>query len=176
MTDELEHCVICHEAIQPYHQVAEPKRCPHKFHVLCINIWLTHHRSCPLCRRRISIESQVPWRTLFAVALTINQEQVLERAAYTYAFLTLALRRYDTAHRWNRARDALIAIAEHVQFGITRLPFLDLSRRTTAIQEKKKWRTHYIQMTGEEPRRAERIASACRWIAEGHAIIQPDYT
>ena len=172
MTDNPEHCVICHEAIQPYHQVAEPRRCAHKFHVLCINIWLAHHRSCPVCRRRISIQSQVPWRTLFAVALTINQEEVLERAAYTYAFLTLALRRYDTAHRWNQAKDALVAITEHVQFGITRLPFLDLTTRTTAKQEKRKWRRLYIQMTGEEPRHAERVASACRWIVEGNNLIQ----
>jgi hypothetical protein len=175
MTDNPEHCVICHEVIQPYHQVAEPRRCAHKFHVVCINIWLAHHRSCPVCRRRISIASQVPWRTLFAVALTINQEQVLERAAYTYAFLSLALRRYDTANKWNRVRDALVTISERAQFGMIRLPFLDLTSRTTAKLEKKKWRRLYIQMTGEEPRLAERVAAACRWIAEGNTLIQTDY-
>lgn len=155
-------CVICHEAMEPYHQVVRPRLCNHTFHAICINIWLAHHRSCPLCRRRISLATQIPWRTLFAVALAINQETVLERAAYAYAFLVQILKTYPTKTAWRRNRDALIAAAEQFHIGDIRLPLFDLTSRTTAKREKRKWAETFEQVAGEPPRRSVRVLSAKR--------------
>lgn len=131
MTDDLT-CTICHEAMEQYHTIVKPRNCTHTFHAICINIWLANHRSCPLCRRRISLSTQMPWRTLFAVALVLTQEAALERAAFTYTFLSTILRTYRTSASWRTARDILIASAEQFEFGATRLPFLDLTTRTNA--------------------------------------------
>lgn len=166
MTDDSLTCTICHEALEPYHTVVQPRRCKHTFHAICINIWLAHNRSCPLCRRRISLSTQMPWRTLFAVALVMTQEAALERAAFTYAFLSTVLRTYRTSVSWRAARDILIASAEQFEFGTTRLPFLDLTTRTTAKKERRKWADLFTQMSGEPYRSSERIKSARRLVAE----------
>jgi hypothetical protein len=166
MTDEQLTCTICHEAMEPYHTNVQPRNCTHTFHAICINIWLANHRSCPLCRRRISLATQMPWRTLFTVALAITQESALERAAYTYAFLSTVLRTYRTSASWRAARDSLIASAEQFEVGTTRLPFLDLTTRTTAKQERRKWADLFTQMAGESYRSSERVRSARRFVTE----------
>jgi hypothetical protein len=166
MADDSLTCTICHEALEPYHTVVQPRRCNHTFHAICINIWLVHHRSCPLCRRRISLSTQMPWRTLFAVALVVTQEAALERAAFTYAFLSTILRTYRTSASWRATRDILIASVEQFEFGTTRLPFLDLTTRTTAKNERRKWADLFTQMSGESYRSSERVRSARRLVAE----------
>lgn len=159
-------CTICHEALEPYHTVVQPSKCNHTFHAICINIWLAHNRSCPLCRRRISLTTQMPWRTLFSVALVITQEAALERAAFTYAFLSIVLRTYRTTVAWKAARDTLIASAEQFEFGSTRLPFLDLTTRTTAKKERRKWADLFTQISDEPYRSSERVRSARRIVTE----------
>lgn len=166
VTDEPLTCVICHEEMEPIHQVVKPKLCDHTFHAICINIWLAHHRSCPLCRRRISLSTQMPWRTLFAVALVISSDMAIERACYTYAFLSLMIRRFKTAADWHQARDTIIMASEQFECGTIRLPFLDLTTRTTAKREKKKWRNIYNELTQEDPNHSERTQSARRWILD----------
>jgi hypothetical protein len=69
----------------------------------------------------------MPWRTLFTVALVVTQEMALERAAYTYAFLSLMLRRFDTAAKWQTSKETIVAASEQFEMGSTRLPFLDLT-------------------------------------------------
>lgn len=164
MADDPLTCTICHEAMEPYHTIVRPKRCNHTFHAICINIWLTHHRSCPLCRRRISLATQMPWRTLFAAALIITQEMALERAAYTYAFLNQVLKTYTTKTSWRQTRDLIIAAAENFEIGNTRLPYLDLSTRTTAKREKKQWAATFQQIAGESPRVSTRVKAARRFL------------
>lgn len=164
MTDDALTCVICHEQMEPYHTVVRPRRCNHTFHAICINIWLTRHRSCPLCRRRISLATQIPWRTLFTTALIITQDMALERAAYTYAFLSQVLKTYTTKTSWHQTRDAIIAAAEHFEIGTTRLPYIDLTTRSTAKREKKKWSTTFEQISGESPRNSPRVLAARRAI------------
>lgn len=108
----------------------------------------------------------MPWRTLFAVALVISQETALERAAFTYAFLSTVLRTYRTSASWRLARELLIASAEQFEVGTTRLPFLDLSTRTTAKRERHKWAELYTQLSGESYRSSERVKSARRIVVE----------
>ena len=165
MSDETITCVICHEAMEPYHQVVKPKNCDHKFHAICINIWLAHHRSCPLCRRRISLATQMPWRTLFMTALVISSEMAIERAAYTYSFISLMLRRFKNATEWNKARDIIIMASEQFEVGHIKLPFLDLINRTTAKKEKYKWYEIFNELSGEN-NHSQRIQSARRWILD----------
>lgn len=162
MADDPLTCVICHEAMEPYHTVVHPRNCTHTFHAICINIWLTRHRSCPLCRRRISLTTQLPWRTLFSVALVVTHEAASERAAYTYAFLCQVLKTYRTKQQWRQTRDAIIAAAEQFELGTIRLPFLDLTGREAAKKEKKKWKELYEEIVGEPTRTSERLKSAKR--------------
>ena len=167
MADELATCAICREVMEPIHTIVKPQECDHTFHAICINVWLVHSRSCPCCRREISLESQMPWRTLFTVALVVTQEMALERAAYTYAFLSLMLRRFDTAAKWQNSKDSIVAASEQFEMGSTRLPFLDLTSRTTAKKEKNSWAEIYIQIgDGTSPRTAERIKAARRYILQ----------
>jgi hypothetical protein len=166
MSDDSLTCVICHEAMEPYHQIVKPKNCEHTFHAICVNIWLARHRSCPLCRRRISLATQMPWRTLFATALAISHEMAVERASYTYVFLSLMLRRFSSSEEWLNARDTIIVASEQFEIGTTRLPFLDLTSRTTAKKEKKKWHELFVELTGEGIRNSYRIKSARRWLLD----------
>ena len=163
MAEQPHICVICHELMEPIHTIVEPDNCTHKFHVICINIWLAHNRTCPLCRVPISIETQMPWRTLFLMALTVTRESVLERSAYTYAFLSLLLRRYMTASEWLDHRDTIVASIEQFHMYGIRLPFLDVTSRTSAKREKRRWAKFYEELEeGQLARTSERIATARR--------------
>lgn len=168
MTDEPQQCVICHEDLESHHHVVQPKHCTHSFHAICINVWLANHRSCPICRRRISLATQMPWRTLFLTALVISQESALERAAYTYAFLSVMLRRFSTANNWNQAKATIIVAAEQFEAGMVRLPYLDLSSRTTAKREKRFWANLFETIQAEDPpaRASPRVKAARRWIVD----------
>ena len=166
MSDDPLTCVICHEELEPEHTVVKPKRCNHTFHAICINVWLANNRSCPICRRRISLATQAPWRSLFAVALVITREMTLERAAYTYSFISILLKRYDTARKWHTNRDALITAMEQFDVGSVRLPFIDLSSRTTAKRERRTWARLYEELAEEKPRHSERVSSARRRIID----------
>ena len=161
MTDE---CVICYEIMEPLHHIVTPTNCNHRFHAICINIWLARHRSCPLCRKSISLTTQMPWRTLFSTALVVTHEMALERASYTYAFLSQILKTYDTPEKWRVSSIAIHAAAQHFEMGLVRLPFLDLSSRTTTKREKYKWRQIFEEISGESVRISERIAFARRGI------------
>jgi hypothetical protein len=102
------------------------------------------------------------WRSLFLTALTITQESVQERAAYTYVFLSQLLKTYETPPKWKRSCDAIIGAAEQFELGQIRLPLLDLTSRTMARAEKRKWRQRFEQLTGESVRSSEKIKSARR--------------
>jgi hypothetical protein len=43
-------CPICHEEDRIC-RLALP--CKHEFHVHCINMWLRHNQTCPMCRIRV---------------------------------------------------------------------------------------------------------------------------
>jgi hypothetical protein len=108
----------------------------------------------------------MPWRSLFMTALVITREMSLERAAYTYAFLSILLKRFDTSTKWRTSRDTLVSAMEQFEIGTIRLPFIDLTSRTTARREKRKWSSIYTQLTEEDPRSSTRITSARRRIIE----------
>lgn len=168
MTDEASRCVICHETFETYHHVVRPESCSHTFHAICIHGWLANHRGCPVCQERISLKDRRPWRTLFLTALVITQESALERAAYTYAFLSLMIRRFNSAERWNEAKTTIQVAAEQLEAGMIRLPYLILKSRTTAKREKKKWSRIFEQIQEDEgpARSSSRVKAARRWILE----------
>jgi hypothetical protein len=157
-------CAICYEPMEQNHNIVTPTNCKHSFHAICINIWLARHRSCPLCRKPISLTTQMPWRTLFSTALIVTHEMALERASYTYAFLSQILKTYDTSEKWRVSSIAIHAAAQHFEMGLVRLPFLDLTSRTTTKREKYKWRQIFEEISGESVRLSERIAFARRGI------------
>ena len=166
MADEAPECVICHEVLESYHTVVQPINCAHTFHAICIHIWATNHHECPVCDTKINYKDRLPWQTLFITALAITQESALERTAYTYAFLSLMLRRFHSAERWKDARATIQVAAEQLEAGMIRLPYLNVKSRTTAKREKKKYAVIFeeIQQGGPPARISPRVKAARRWI------------
>jgi hypothetical protein len=75
------------------------------------------------------------------------------------------LRRFSTAAQWDEARDIIIIASEKFEIGTIKLPFLDLSNRTVAKREKKKWGKLFKDVSGETIY-SERIKSSRRWILD----------
>jgi hypothetical protein len=98
-------------------------------------------------------------------ALVISSEMAIERAAYTYSFLSLMLRRFHNASEWKKARDIIIVASEQFEIGHIKLPFLDLTNRSTAKKEKYKWYEIFKEVSGEN-NRSSRIQSSRRWILD----------
>ena len=53
-SDEI--CVICHQPITNQQIIRKLNGCSHKFHIHCIDEWLSSNSTCPTCRREL-IES-----------------------------------------------------------------------------------------------------------------------
>ncbi|KAK7300915.1 hypothetical protein RJT34_11767 [Clitoria ternatea] len=53
-TEELE-CVICLSVIEEGEIGRSLPKCGHAFHVECIDMWLSSHRNCPICRAPIVV-------------------------------------------------------------------------------------------------------------------------
>ncbi|KAG4923273.1 hypothetical protein AAZX31_18G025400 [Glycine max] len=57
--DETE-CCICLGEFRDGEKVKVLPACDHYFHCDCVDKWLTHHSSCPLCRASLKVESSFP--------------------------------------------------------------------------------------------------------------------
>ncbi|XP_061376641.1 RING-H2 finger protein ATL66-like [Gastrolobium bilobum] len=57
--DETE-CCICLGEFRDGEKVKVLPACNHCFHCECVDKWLTHHSSCPLCRASLKVESSFP--------------------------------------------------------------------------------------------------------------------
>jgi hypothetical protein len=159
-------CVICHESMEDFHEIISPKLCGHKFHVICMYVWLARHTRCPVCREPVDLDSNPALKPLFTTALVLSHTIAVEQVSYIYTFLSLMLRRFDTAEKWEEARDTICMAAEEFELGTLRLPFLNLSSRHSAKKEKQKWKDIFIELTDESPRTSERIQTARRWLIE----------
>jgi hypothetical protein len=165
-----EVCTICTETLSTFRNVVRPGPCKHSFHAICIHLWLTHRNTCPLCREPISHGKE--WRTLFRAALAISDEEALERATYTYAFLSCLLRRFESATEWDEALELITQAAEQFEIGSVRFPFMDLTSRAAARQEKTKWAQTFRGLSsGEEARISDRVKKARLWIVENLPTI-----
>eukprot|EP00850_Spirogloea_muscicola_P017238 SM000146S00958 [mRNA] locus=s146:101748:103347:- [translate_table: standard] len=49
-TVEEPQCPVCLSDYQPSEQLRQLPACRHVFHVECIDAWLEHHTTCPICR------------------------------------------------------------------------------------------------------------------------------
>jgi hypothetical protein len=95
------------------------------------------------------------------MAIVVTHEILLERATYTYAFLLVLLEMYKTGQTWFENRDTIISMMERFEIGTIRLPFLDLTSRTTAKREKHHWKTLYEQFDqGNSVRYSQSIVCA----------------
>jgi hypothetical protein len=169
MVDVEELCAICTESLSAFRNVVRPGPCKHSFHAICIHLWLTHRNTCPLCREPISNGKE--WRTLFRAALAISDEEALERATYTYAFLSCLLRRFQTRAEWGESLEIITQAAEQFEIGSVRFPFMDLTSRAMARNEKTKWAQIFRELAGEEARITERIKKARVWIVDNLPTI-----
>ena len=48
-------CVVCLKDFDGYDFNCKKLKCGHNFHMKCIDEWLTHSKSCPICRKEIDI-------------------------------------------------------------------------------------------------------------------------
>ncbi len=163
---EEDACMICHTEFDPNHTIVRPT-CGHSFHAICIHILTRNHTRCPICRTRLDLSNELHLESIFTVALVLSREMALEQATYTLACLSLFLKRFSTKSEWKQVRETLNVAVEQFEVGIIRLPYLDLSTRTSAKQEKQKWVQIFRQLSdGESVRRSPRIRSAKRWILD----------
>lgn len=159
-------CVICRESMEDFHENVSPKSCDHKFHAICMYIWIARHKRCPICKKAINIDYNPELQTLFTTALVLSHTTAVEQVSYTYAFLSLMLRRFDTVEKWKEAKDIICMAAEQFEAGALRLPYLNLKSRHTAKKEKQKWKDIFLELTNESPNKSERIQTARRWLIE----------
>jgi hypothetical protein len=111
------------------------------------------------------------WRSVFLTALTITREMVIERCAYTYAFLSILLRQFPNARSWLENRESIVRTIEQFDIGGVRLPCLDITSRTMAKQEKKRWAKQYSDLEdGALARTSERVALARRMILDYNVL------
>lgn len=164
-------CGICNECLEPYHQSMSSDLCNHIFHAICIHVWLSQNTNCPICDRRISLTSNLPSKIIFTTALMISYDMTVERVSFTYAFISLMLRRFNTKQKWKNARDIIIMASENFEHGSIHLPFLDLSSMRSAEKEKQKWRVLFFELTGESPSSSSRIQNARRLLIDSLAFM-----
>ncbi|CAL0327911.1 unnamed protein product [Lupinus luteus] len=57
---EESECCICLGEFKDGEKVKVLPKCEHCFHCECVDEWLNHHSSCPLCRSSLKLESSFP--------------------------------------------------------------------------------------------------------------------
>ncbi|KAE9587720.1 putative transcription factor C2H2 family [Lupinus albus] len=57
---EESECCICLGEFKDGEKVKVFPKCKHCFHCECVDEWLKHHSSCPLCRSSLKVESSFP--------------------------------------------------------------------------------------------------------------------
>lgn len=55
----LDDCAVCLSEFQQDEKLRVIPNCSHVFHIDCIDVWLQNNTHCPLCRRIVSLTSQV---------------------------------------------------------------------------------------------------------------------
>lgn len=168
-------CVICFDDLSPSQITL--LECTHEFHKQCLNQWLRTTRTCPLCRMPVSLERQANWVSLYATAIVVSQEMVLERLFFTCAFLQLALGNLKTAEIWEMRKQRLVSIIHSFEWTGVRLPCLDVSSRTAAKQDLKRWRQRTEAFTQQRLSHSIRMESAKQILlaqfAEFHTFEMP---
>lgn len=49
-------CAVCLSEFEEVEILRLLPKCKHGFHIQCLDLWLEHHSTCPLCRQKVSIE------------------------------------------------------------------------------------------------------------------------
>lgn len=137
---EREECSICLEAFEHHHTIARPDTCAHPFHVACITTWLRTNRTCPLCRREISYDAEIQWRTVINVSLIFTRQLILERSLCAFTFLSMILKHYPSARSFKENFPKILTAIEHLQIIEIRLPFMAIPTREEAKRAKRRWR------------------------------------
>lgn len=167
VSSENDCCAICLESFESYHTIARPNECNHPFHVSCIRIWMTYNKTCPCCRREITVESQLQWGAILAVTIALTREHTIQRSLCALAFLDHLLKKYVNAKQFNDNYSRILNAIEHLQITNIRLPFLTIRTRADAIREKKKWKTVAEELLEDHVQRIRLIPfqeSIAQWI------------
>ncbi|XP_021859620.2 putative RING-H2 finger protein ATL12 isoform X1 [Spinacia oleracea] len=49
-------CAVCLAEFEDVEILRLLPKCKHGFHIECVDLWLEHHSTCPLCRQKVSVE------------------------------------------------------------------------------------------------------------------------
>jgi hypothetical protein len=82
----------------------------------------------------------------FLTALVATNEIIKGHILQIYTLLKQLLKQYDTAGKWNESKPRIYSMT--IQF-----PFLDISSRTHAQRELKKWSESFQVLTATSPHR-----------------------
>jgi hypothetical protein len=93
-----------------------------------------------MCRRQITYESQVQWRTVIAFAFAFSAEYNINRSLCAFTFLDIILREYPNSRSFKDNIQRIVYAIENLQVTEIKLPFLAITTRTDAIREKRKWK------------------------------------
>lgn len=75
-------CSVCLGDYQADDRLQQIPGCGHTFHIDCIDLWLTTHTTCPLCRKSLLASTKPPDTSDAETnATTCNAESRLEAAA-----------------------------------------------------------------------------------------------
>ncbi|KAL2929082.1 E3 ubiquitin-protein ligase ATL42 [Bienertia sinuspersici] len=56
-------CAVCLAEFEEVEILRLLPKCKHGFHIECVDLWLEHHSTCPLCRQTVSIEDLTAFNT-----------------------------------------------------------------------------------------------------------------
>ena len=48
-------CSICQDSQDKGALISRKLCCGHDFHIICVENWLSHHKTCPICRYNLSL-------------------------------------------------------------------------------------------------------------------------
>jgi hypothetical protein len=149
--DESRCCMICLDEVDMAQKYAQPMPCLHIFHCHCMNQWLKQNRSCPLCRYPIQLQDQAKWFSLFTTAVLISHDMYIDRFILTITFLEYILKKYKRSAEWNEIRNTCIIFLNQFQYIGIRFPCLDVSTRTTAQKELRRWKSMFHEYQQQYP-------------------------
>ena len=144
-------CTICLEDIDIRQKYAQPLPCLHMFHCTCINTWLQRNRSCPVCRYPIQLHDQAKWFSLFTTALLVSHDAYVDRFILTITFLEYIVKKYKTSPEWSTILPICISFLNHFQYVGIRFPCIDITTRTMAQKELRRWKQMFRTYKKEFP-------------------------
>lgn len=73
-------CPVCLGDYQAEDRLQQIPLCGHTFHMDCIDLWLSNHTTCPLCRLSLLASSKIPIESLTNQVVTVQESSAAGNA------------------------------------------------------------------------------------------------